>query len=366
MGQYDDLGIRRVINTGASQTVLGGSLMPEPVLTAMHDAAKSFVFLPELHDLVGEKIAALTKNEAACVCCGAAAGILVTAAACVAGADPERVHKLPDIAGVAKNEIVIFKNHMNGFMTGVLEVGATIVEIDGTVDALNEALSDRTACVMWFDGPMWGEGALPLDETIALAHALAVPVVVDAADQIPPLSNLWRYTVEQGADLAIFSGGKGLRGPQSSGIIVGKADLIRACRANSGPYHSIGRPAKVGKEEMVGVLAALEYALATGEEQDHADWSAAVDLWLNGLAGIPGTTLSRATHSHSGQPIPRAVIHLAAGTEARDAAIKTLWERDPRIAVLPEGDGALALNPHHLQPGEAELVLTAVREVLSA
>jgi L-seryl-tRNA(Ser) seleniumtransferase len=213
---------------------------------------------------------------------------------------------------------------------------------------------------------MWGEGALPLDETVALAHALAVPVVVDAADQIPPLAKLWNYTKEQGADLAIFSGGKGLRGPQSSGIIVGKADLIRACRANSGPFHSIGRPAKVGKEEMVGVLAALEWSLATGEEQAASDWSAAVDLWLSGLAGVPGITTERVTNSHSGQPIPRAIIHLSAGTAARDAAIKALWERTPRIAALPEGEDAIGLNPHHLQPGEGELVLSAVRDVLSA
>ncbi|MCC6705037.1 MAG: hypothetical protein IT334_09175, partial [Thermomicrobiales bacterium] len=191
-----------------------------------------------------------------------------------------------------------------------------------------------------------------------------VPVIVDAADQIPPLSNLWRYTQEMGADLAIFSGGKGLRGPQASGIIVGRADLIAACRANSGPYPSVGRPAKVGKEEMVGLLAALELALRQDERDEAAVWSKMVDGWIAGLQDVPGITLERVERTHSGQPIPRAIVHLHNGE--RDAAIKALWERNPRIAVLPEGDDALAPNPHHLTPGEDKLVLQALREVLSA
>ena len=364
MGRYDDLGVRRVINAGASQTVLGGSLMPEPVLQAMREAAGSFIFLPELHDRVGERIAELTKNEAACVCCGAAAGILVSVAACVAGADPERVTKLPDSEGVAKPDVVVFKNHVNGFLSAVGEAGGVLVAIDGTETALSAVITDRTACVLWFDGPMWGEGALSLDVTLRIAHAKGVPVIVDAADQIPPLSKLWKYTREDGADLAIFSGGKGLRGPQSSGLIVGRADLIRACRANSGPYPSVGRPAKVGKEEMIGVLAALEWALETGESDDEAAWSADVDRIITGLADISGITLERVEQSHSGQPIPRAIVHLPNGD--RDAAIEALWERDPRIASLPEGDDAVAFNPHHLQPGEADLVVEAVRQVLVA
>ena len=127
--------------------------------------------------------------------------------------------------------------------------------------------------MLWFAGTIFADGALPLAGRIRIARAHGVPVIVDAADQVPPVANLWKFTREMGADLAIFSGGKGLRGPQASGIIVGRADLIRACRANSGPYHSIGRPAKVGKEEMVGVLAAVELAVTKDEAAESQRYS---------------------------------------------------------------------------------------------
>lgn len=363
MGRYTALEVPQVINAGASQTVLGGSLMPPEVIEAMSEAARSFISLPELHDRVGERIAMLTGNEAACVCCGAAAGMLVTTAACIAGTNADWARQLPDTTGIERTELVVFRNHVNGFLSTVPQAGGKVIAIDGTAEALEEALGERTAAVMWFEGPMWGDGALPLAETIEIAHAKNVPVIVDAADQIPPLSNLWRYTREMSADLAIFSGGKGLRGPQASGIIVGRADLIAACRLNGGPYHGVGRPAKVGKEEIVGLLAALELALSKDERDEAAVWSRMVNHWIDGLRDVPGITVERVERSHSGQPIPRAIIRVHDGT--RDAVIKSLWERNPRVAILPEGDDALGLNPHHLSLGEEEIVLQALREVLS-
>ena len=363
MGRYTALEVPNVINAGASQTVLGGSLMPPEVVEAMSEAARSFISLPELHDRVGERIAILTGNEAAAVCCGAAAGMLVTTAACIAGTNPDWAHQLPDTTGIDRTELVVFRNHVNGFLSTVPQAGGVVVAIDGTAEALEEALGERTAAVMWFEGPMWGDGALPLADTLEIAHARGIPVIVDAADQIPPISNLWRYTREMGADLAIFSGGKGLRGPQASGIIVGRAELIAACRLNGGPYHGVGRPAKVGKEEIVGLLAALELALSKDERDEAAIWSRMVDRWIDGLRDVSGITVERVEQSHSGQPIPRAIVRVHNGP--RDAVIKALWERNPRVAILPEGDDALGLNPHHLSTGEEEIVLQALREALS-
>lgn len=363
MTTYDSLDVRRVINAAAAQTMLGGALMPEPVLAAMQAAAGASVYLPELHDRVGERLAVLTRNEAACVCCGAAAGILVAVAACMTGEDLERAEALPATAAIERREVIAFRAHDNGFLSAVGESGAELVIIAGEADALRRAISPRTAAVLWFAGDFWGDDALPLPETIAIAHECGVPVIVDAADQIPPLANLWRFTRDEGAELAIFSGGKGLRGPQASGLIVGRPDLIRACRANSGPQHSIGRPAKVGKEEMLGLLAAVEWSLGHDEAAITATYDAVVTTWVDGLHDLPGIAVSRTARSHSGQPIPRAIITFDS-PQRRDAVIAALWEMDPRIAVLPEGERAIGLNPQLLATGQPPLVLSALRHAI--
>ncbi len=357
VGVYEQLGVRRVINAAAAQTVLGGSLMPEPVLKAMHEAGQQFISLPELHDRVAERIAELTRNEAACVTAGAAAGVLVASAACVVRDRIDKVTDLPDTSSFPQTEIIAWKSQHNGFLSAVRETGATLVEIGPGVEELEAAINERTAGILWFAGSPFADGALPLPDVIRIGKARGVPVVVDAADQVPPASNLWKFTTEMGADLAIFSGGKGLRGPQSSGIIVGRADLIRACRANSGPYHSIGRPAKVGKEEFIGLLTAIELAVAADDATEARRYRETVDQWARELADLPGYTLEQTTTSHIGQPIPRLIIRATADAPLdRDALIARLWEQDPRVSVLPYETDAIALNPHLLSPGDAELV----------
>lgn len=364
MNVYERLGVRPVINAAAAQTMLGGSLMPTPVLDALTAAAGSFVHVPELHDRVGERLATLTRNEAACVSCGAAAGILMAVAACLTGEDLDRVTALPNTEGLERTEVISFLGHHNGFLSAVRESGATLIEVHGTTDAYQAEFSPRTAAVLWFAGDFWADDSLPLSETVEVARKHGVPVIVDAADQIPPVSRLWEYTAESGADLAIFSGGKGLRGPQSSGLVVGRADLIRACRANCGPRHSIARPAKVGKEEMLALLAAVEWSLSLDADRVTKGYDAIVDSWLQGLSGIPGITLSRTSLSHSSQPIPRAIVELGSA-ERRDAVIAELWEMAPRIAVLPGGLRAIALNPQQVTEQQAETVLASVRSVIS-
>lgn len=363
MGWYESLGVRSVINAAAAQTMLGGSLMPEPVVAAMTDAATSFVHLPELHDRIGERLAGLTHNEAACVTCGSSAGILVAVAATMTGDDPGQVTALPGAEDLPRTEVVTFRGQRNGFLSAAREAGATLIEIGGDGEQLRRSLSGRTAAVLWFAGSFWGEDALLLDETVAIAHQTGVPVIVDAADQIPPISNLWQYTGDFGADLAIFSGGKGLCGPQSSGLVVGRADLIRACRANSGPQHSIGRPAKVGKEEMVGLLAAVEWSLARDQQALFAQYQGMVDLWLDGLSGLPGISVSHTDQSHSGQPVPRALVGFDS-TARRDAVIAALWDLTPRIAVLPHGEAAIGLNPQGLETGQERAVLEGLLLVI--
>jgi L-seryl-tRNA(Ser) seleniumtransferase len=277
----------------------------------------------------------------------------------------DRVTELPDTRNFPQTEIIAWTSQHNGFLSAVRETGATLIEIGPGADELEAAITDRTAALLWFAGTPFADGALPFTEVIRIGKARGVPVIVDAADQVPPAANLWKFTTEMGADLAIFSGGKGLRGPQSSGIVVGRADLIRACRANSGPYHSIGRPAKVGKEEFIGLLTAIELAVTGDETAETERYHMTVNRWRQELADLPGYTLEQTAESHIGQPIPRVVIRATADAPLdRDAMIARLWEQDPRISVLPYETDGIALNPHLLGPDDASLVAQGLRAAL--
>lgn len=361
----EDLGIRPVINASATLTRLGGSLMPPPVIDAMNAAARSFVDLDELHRRVGQRIAELTHNEAAYVSSGAAAGIALSVAACIAGTDPDLMARFPYLEGVTRREVIVHRSQRNGYDYAARLTGARLVEIGATPEDLSAAISERTACVLWFAGAHFAKDALPIEQVVEIAHRRDVPVLVDAAAQIPPIANLWHFTRDLGADAAIFSGGKGLRGPQPSGLVLGRRAIIEGCRANGNPNHAIGRPMKVGKEELAGLLAAVEWSLAQDEPAVIAGYEAAVRRWLEGLAGIPGVTAERGYPSEAGQPHGRAIVHIGPPCPlTRDQVVAALWDGEPRIAVAKLGDDAIALNPQTLEPGEDEVVLAALRRVL--
>lgn len=364
---YNDLGVRRVVNASATLTRLGGSLMPPPVVAAMEQAAGSFVDLPELQVRVGERIAQLTHNEACYVSSGAAAGIALAVSACIAGTDPEKIAAFPYLDDPAlPREVLVYQTQRNGYDYAARQTGARLIELGPDPEDLPEFISERTACVLWFAGAHFKPAALPLEKVVEIAHKRGVKVLVDAAAQIPPISNLWHFTRDVGVDAAIFSGGKGLRGPQSSGLVLGKQEIIEGCRANGSPNHSIGRPMKVGKEELMGLLAAIEWSLGQDEPALLARYEASVQKWIAGLSGIPGVAVERGFPSEAGQPHARAIVHIApASGHTRDDVIAALWDGDPRVAVSPNGDDAIALNPQTLEPGEDDIVLAALRHALT-
>ncbi|WP_328998355.1 PLP-dependent transferase [Kribbella sp. NBC_00709] len=351
------LGVRPVINANATVTFLGGSLMPPPVVQAMADAATRFVDLPELQLRVGERLAELTHNESAYVTSGAAAAITLTIASCITTESQ---------AFPTEAEVVMFASQRNGYDYSARFLGVRIHEIGPSVEDLQAALVRRPACVLWMAGAHYAAGALPIEEVVRVAREAVprVPVIVDAAAQIPPVSSLWRFTRDVGADAVIVSGGKGLRGPQASGLVLGKTWLVDRIRKHSSPNHEIGRGMKVGKEELMGLLAAVEWTLQQDEEELLAGYERIVDNWITGLQTIPGVVVERGYPSEAGQPHSRAVLRLP-GT--RDEVIKQLWDGDPRIAVGTFGlpDDAIALNPQTLQPGEEELVLQALLTILT-
>jgi L-seryl-tRNA(Ser) seleniumtransferase len=261
----------------------------------------------------------------------------------------------------------MFHSQRNGYDQAARQSGARLIEVTSpAIGEFERALSPRTACVLFFAGANFAMGAPPLAEVIRVAHAHAVPVLVDAAAQIPPISNLRHFTCELGVDAAIFSGGKGLRGPQSSGLVLGRRALVEACMLNGPPNHSLGRPMKVGKEELLGMLAAVEWSLAQDEPALLAGYEAMVQRWIDGLQGLPGVTVERGYPSEAGQPHGRAIVHLGPDARlTRPQLVARLWDANPRIAVAEIGADAIALNPQTVEPGEDDLILTALRELLN-
>jgi L-seryl-tRNA(Ser) seleniumtransferase len=396
MGVYDELGVRTVINASGTLTRLGGSRMAPEVLAAMAEAAASFVHIDELQAQAGRVIAEATGAEAGYVVTGAAAGLTLGTIACVAGLDVGKMDRLPDATGM-KNEVVVQRGHRNAYDHAIRAAGVRFVEVGylgypgagGTFGwQIDEAITERTAAVACpiLDTP----GTVPLPEVCAIAHAKGVPVIVDAAAELPPRANLRRFIAE-GADLVAFSGGKAIGGPQASGILAGRADLIasvalqhqdmdvraetwskRAMIAGSQlrgvPHQGAGRSMKVGREEIVGLVTALRRFAAGSDDADCARWSGLLRIVECHLGEIPGVALSHVTSR--GRPVPQLRIDLdeaSLGFTAYDA-VNRLLTGEPAIAVAESYAefGRLGVNAQGLTEAEAEAVGRRLREVLTA
>ena len=369
MNIYKRLGIRTVINGNATLTRLGGSIMPSEVVEAMVEASKHFVDIIELQKRVGEEIAALTHNEAAYVSCGAAAALTLSTAACITGLDTTTREKLPHLDASMKSEVIVHRHGRVGYDFAVRQVGVTFVEIgdeNGTTpDELENAISEKTAAIFYFANPGREHLWVSYEEAIAIAERHGVPLIVDAAAQLPPPENLWRFT-EMGADLALFSGGKGLCGPQSSGLIVGKKSLIEAIAFNGPPHPFIGRGMKVGKEEMVGLLAAVKWYLDQDHEALQQSYEDQVTYYDEVFADIQGVTVHRSFPSEAGQPMPRTEIRFDAEQLGitRDEILQQLAEGEPSIDIAGAGADGVIINGQTLMPGEIEIIAQRLKEIL--
>src|SRR5918994_891496 len=365
MGVYERLGMRRVINADATLTRLGGSLMPTHVLDAMCEAAGSFVDMYELQQVVGKGLAELTRNEAAYVSTGAAAGIALATLATMTGGDLQTIAHLIETGEAPKNEVIIHRAHRIPYDPAVRLAGARIVEVGNRLQTfpweLEAAITPRTAMVFYPAGVHLASGALPLAETVEIAHAHGIPVVVDAAAQLPPTENLWRFTRELGADLAVFSGGKDFHGPQASGLLVGTEAMIAAVAVNGSPHQRLARPMKVGKEEMIGLLAAVERYVNEDWQDRARRYEGTIERWIEHFSGMPGLGASRVFPNEAGQPTPRCRITFAPETGLSGAeAARLLWEGDPRIAVAVDGPDAISITPELLEEGEESILLDRI------
>ncbi len=376
MGIYDELGVRRLINAMGTVTILGGSLMPEPVVAAMADAARSFVTLRELQDKAGARIAELTGVEAALISSGAAGGITLAAAACITGKDWDKIYRLPDTTGM-KNEIVVARSERPNYMYQAAEhVGARLVHV-GSADRLTPedfaaAIGPQTVAVLLIVATLdhMRERSAAVTATVenvaAVAHKAGVAVLVDAAAELPPRAN-FRAFLQMGADAVIFSGGKSIRGPQGTGLVLGRRDIIEAAAMNNNPYSAIGRPMKVGKEEIAGLVRAVELFLQQDEAAEVRGWEAMSRRVAEALAGLRGVrTEIVAEGKFARTPLaPVCLVHVdeAAVGLSRDEAAKRLLDGTPSVAV-GKFAGGLIVNPICLQDGEADTVAERLLQVL--
>ena len=306
---YQRLGVAPVINAASSITRLGGTRTRPETLELMEKAARVMVNMDDLNRAAGREVARLVGAEAGFVCSGAAGGLLLQAAACITGNDPIKMRQLPDTTGL-KNEIVIHTMHRFPYDQAYRAAGAKMVEFGDYLYAhpwqLEGAINERTAAVAYLCSPFASDRVMPLDRVCEIAHAHELPVIVDAASMLPPRENLYRY-LRAGADMVVYSGGKGIRGPQGSGILVGRADLIEAATLQASPAQFLGRGMKVAKEEVIGLVASLAAFVEEDEEAEMAAYRALVQPVVDALVEIPGLKVTL-EHDNRSFLIPCAVI----------------------------------------------------------
>jgi L-seryl-tRNA(Ser) seleniumtransferase len=371
---YQKLGIKPIIHGAGTTTRYGGSLMRPATIEAMREASQAYVNIDELNQAAGETIARLLGAEAALVTAGAASGLVLQAAACMAGDDLSRIARLPDTTGM-RNELIIQRAHRFQYDQMFRVAGGVFVEIGlGRTTSsleLEDAINEKTAAVIYLYSPFTSPpGTLPFATICEIAHRHEVPVIVDAASMLPPRDNLYKH-LRLGADLVNFSGGKGIRGPQSTGILVGRKDLIRAAALSASPNNGVGRPSKTSKEEIVGLVSALELFLAEDEDAEMNRYLEVSTHIVDAMRDVPGV---RAVVEHDGRNriIPHAVIYFEAawngpsGHDVREA----LEAGTPHIYVkqgLRQGGyfDEIAVDPINLKPGDEDIIAARLREELT-
>jgi D-glucosaminate-6-phosphate ammonia-lyase len=353
--------VRPFINAAGTYTAMTASLMPPEVMDAINYASKHYVMLDELHDRVGERIAKLVRSEAAMVTSGAAAALTLGTAASLTGADRQKIADLPNLAGM-KNEVIIQRSHRFGYDHAVRNCGVRLVEVE-TRDELERAVTDKTAMMLFYNNNN-KEGRIQDQEFAELGRKHRVPTLNDAAADVPPVENLWKYT-GMGFDLVAFSGGKGIRGPQSAGLLLGRKDLIAAARLNAPPNgDTVGRGMKVNKEEMLGMLAALELYLEKDHAKERREFDKRAETIRAGAAAVPGVT-AEVFVPEVANHVPHVRVSWDAAAKGLTPAdvVKALREGEPSIGTRSEGP-ALVIGVWMMQPGEEKIVARRLRQVI--
>ncbi len=363
---YASLGVKPVINATGTVTVLGGSLMPPEVAAAWVEASRHFVNLLDLHDKVGAKIAQLIDVEAALVTTGAAGALLLGTAAAATRGEPALIKRLPDTAGM-KNEVILQKTHHTCYDNQLTNVGVRLIDVETAADVA-KAISERTA-LMFFMNINEPDGQIKRAEWVELARKHKVPTLIDAAAETPPVARLTEY-LKQGFDLAAFSGGKAIRGPNDTGLLLGNKDLIEAAKKNANPHcGTIGRMMKVSKEDMVALCAAVERFVRLDHQAEVREWERRIGVIEEALKGIPTVKSERLTPA-----IANHVPHVIFTWDQKKLNLtpaqvtKELEAGDPPILigrVSGTGDKGILISVFVLQEGEVPVVAERLKAILA-
>jgi len=362
---YEELGITTVINGQGTMTALGGSLIPAEVGAAMAAASQHFVRITELQVAAGNRIAQMLKlpeGHTALVTSGAAGAITIGTAAALTGDDEELIRRLPDLTGM-KSEVIIQRSHRYPFDQQIRATGVKLVEVETRDDFLQAFNTEKTA-LAFFTNYLNSAGRIKVDEFPKLAKRFNIPCFNDAAADTPPVSRLWEYN-QMGYDLVAFSGGKAIRGPQCAGLLLGRKDLIANALLNTCPHEdTLGRSMKVGKEEIVGMVKALELYLAADHEALMREYWARLDTVAAELKQVPGVS----TSVHVPE-IANCVPHMQINWDPRrislspEQAFNLMKNSKPSI-MLGRNETGLSLASFQLRPGEEKIVAERLVQIL--
>src|SRR5579864_6157161 len=371
---YDKLGVTKIINAAGTYTMFTASIMPPQVQAAVARAAKYPVRLRELQLKAGEYLAKRLRCEGAVVTAGAASALTLGTAACMTLTNKSAPHDMPTDMSSLKNEVIVQKTHRYGYDHALKNCGVRFVEVE-TLDEYDRAFTDRTVMCHFFNAAE--QGQISREEWIRVAHKHGVPCFNDAAADVPPISNLWTYT-QMGFDLVTFSGGKGLRGPQCTGLLLGRKDLIEAARKNNSPNsNTVGRGMKVAKEEIVGLVAAVDWFLEQDDAAIEAQCRQRADHIAKQLSAIP-TVQTQVFVPEVANHVPHLLITYDQNRVKITGAevMQKMRVGKPRIelnpstggapasAGLPGGPNTIVVGVWMLQPGEEMVVAKRLREVL--
>ena len=362
---YDELGVATVINCEGTMTMLGGSVLRPELEAVMAMAGRHFVNIPALEVAAGKRIAEMLKlpdGYMALVTSGAAAAIQSGLAGILTGGNEALIRQLPDLTGM-KSEVIIQKSHRNPFDHQLRSTGVKLIEIE-TRDQLRQAVNDRTA-MMHFSNFANAAGQIKVDEWVKLGKQFNIPCMNDAAADTPPVSHLWDYT-NMGYDLVTFSGGKAMRGPQCAGLLIGRKDLVANALLNNSPHEdTLGRSQKVGKEEIIGMVKALELYLKEDHDALEREWQARLELVSRELTRIPGVSTSFFVPDIANH-VPHMQITWDSKISLEPHQVSQLLRNSKPAIVIGGGEGrpGLTMCSFMLQPGEDKIVAEQLSRVL--
>jgi len=362
---FKELGIRTFINAAGNYTVMSGSLMPPDVMDAINAASKKFALVDDVQEKVGAKIAEMCHAEAAMVTAGCWSALMLGMAGVLTGMDTKKVSQVPNLAGTGmKSEVILQKSHSLGYDHALTQAGVKLIKVETRAE-LEAAINERTA-MLWFLNREVHKGQIKHEEWLELGKKYNLPTMIDIAADVPPVENLWKFN-DMGFDLVVISGGKAMRGPQSSGILMGKKKYVAAALLSNNPRGGIGRGQKVNKEEILGMYAALHRFINLDHKKEWEMWERKIAFISSVIKSIPGVT----TSTHIPETLDNQMPTLKVTWDPNKIKLtniemgERLRNGNPSVEVISwEAPNTLRCGMHVLEAGEEKIVASRLKEEL--